>query len=291
MLSKETEKRILQFVHKEPRSIQDIAKFIGKNWRTAENYIQKIIKESGNLALTPFREGTRASIKLVYYKPIENVNSSEFQEQLLKKIESGRKKGDFSPFDIYNFVPEDKRSAKSGSYTISNQLFDQNLVAFLRSTKKEILVFTGNCSFVNLKENNVSIFDVFQELAERDVEIKVLSKVDFSSFNNLQKLLAINYRIGKELIDVRHCEQPLRGFLIDNSSLRLKEDIDPYSYVPGELSPDMKVVLYDIRDRGWVEWTREVFFKFFRTSISSQKRIKDLRSVKNQEVQSVLKFQ
>ncbi|MEK6936699.1 MAG: hypothetical protein AABW58_01355 [Nanoarchaeota archaeon] len=290
MLSKEIEKKILQFVYNEPRSVQDISKYIGKNWRTAESYVQKIIKESGNLAIANFREGTRAALKIVYFKPIENINSSEFQELLLKRLEAGRKKEDFSPFDIYNFVPEDKRSAKSGSYNISNQLFNQDLISFLRSAKKEILVFTGNCSFVSLKENDIPIISIFQEIAEKGVEIKVLSRVDFSSFKNLQSLLSINYSLGKELIEVRHCEQPLRGFLVDDTSFRLKEDIDPYSYVPGELSPDMKVVLYDIRDKEWVRWMREIFFKFFRTSISSQKRIKDLRSIKNQEVQSVLKF-
>ncbi len=291
MLNKEIEKKIVQFVYQEPRSIQDIARLIGKNWRTAESYVQKIVKESGNLALSTFRGGTRAAIKLVYYKPIENTNFSEFQEQLLKRIESGRKKEEFSPFDIYNLVPDNKRSAKSGGYNISNQLFNQNLISFLRNTKKELLVFTGNCSFVNLKEKDILLLNIFQEIAERGVEIKILSKVDFSSFKNLQKLLSINYSLGKELIEVRHCEQPLRGFLTDDISLRLKEEIDPTSYVPGELNPELKVVLYDIRDREWVNWARDVFFRFFRTSISSQKRINDMRSIKNQEVQSVLKFQ
>ena len=289
MLTKDIEKKIVQFVYKQPRTVQEIAKSIGKNWRTADAYVEKIIKESGSLAVRTFRSGTRGALKIVYWNNVDRVNATEFQERLFKLIENGRKKHDFSPFDIYNYVAEDKRSARCGSYTVSNELFNQDLVSFLRSAKKSLLIYTGNSSFVDLQENGTGILSVIQGLAERGVDIRVLSRVDFSSVKNLQKLLGVNYGLGKEVIDVRHCEQPLRGFLIDDTALRLKEDFDPAMYAQGELAPDTRVVLYDIRDPEWVRWARDVFFALFRTSVSGKKRIEDLRSIRRQEVQAVLR--
>ncbi len=288
MLTKETERKILHFVQKQPCSIQEIAKHTGKNWRTAENYVNKIIKENGAVSIRTFREGTRGALKIVYYNSRESINASEFQERLFQRIKIGSRKQDFSPLDLYNYVSEDKRSARCGSYTVSNELFNQDLVSFLRSAENQVLIFTGNCSFVSLQEKGISIFSIFQELAQRGVEIKVLTRVDFSSLRNLQQLLSINFGLGKEIIEIRHCEQPLRGFIVDESSLRLKEDLDPKDYAHGELPPNTRVVLYDIRDKEWVTWARDLFFSLFRSSISGQKRIKDLNSIRKQEKQALL---
>jgi hypothetical protein len=280
MLTKDLEKKIVQFVYKQPVSIQEIARFIHKNWRTANSYVDRLIKEGCPLGIRIFREGTRGALKLVFYKSVDKVNSSEFQERLFKLIEAGKKKQDFSPFDIYNYVHDKYRSARCGSYNVSNELFNQNLVSFLRMCKKELLIFTGNCSFVNLQEEGVSVLSVLQELAESGIVIKVLSRVDFSAQKNIQQLLSVNYVLGKEVIDIRHCEQPLRGFLVDDIALRLKEDLDPSRYKKGELPPGTQVILYDIRDSDWVRWAREVFFVLFRTSVGGQKRLTDLRTIK-----------
>ncbi|MBI4146747.1 hypothetical protein HY489_05415 [Candidatus Woesearchaeota archaeon] len=288
MLTKDAEKKILNYVYTQPRTIQEISKHLGKNWRTADSYVDKIIKESGSLAVRTFREGTRGALKLVYWNNTERIHNTEFQERLFKRIESGRRKHDFSPLDIYNYVPENKRSARCGSYTVSNELFNQDLVSFLKSAKKHVLIYTGNCSFVNLYENGTNILNIFQELAERGVSIKVLTRVDFSSLKNLQKLLAINYSIGKETVEIKHCEQPLRGFLVDETSLRLKESLDPSLYCKGELPPDMNVILYDIRDSDWVKWGKDVFYTLFRTSIAGQKRLQDLRSIAKQDMHATL---
>ena len=282
MLTKEFEKKILQYVHAQPRSVQEIAKYIQKNWRTADSYVQKIITESGMLAVRTFRDGTRGALKIVYWNNKDSIHSTEFQERLFKRIELGRRKKDFSPLDIYNYISEDKRSAKTGKYTIGNELFNQDLAAFIRSAKKQLLVFSGNCSFVNLQENGKPILNTLQELAEKDVDIKILTRVDFASLGNLQKLLSINHSMGREAIEVKHCEQPLRGFLIDDVALRLKEEINPEEYKHGELPEDIRVILYDIRDKEWVKWTKDIFFTLFRTSIDGQKRIKDLRSIRRQ---------
>src|ERR1041385_7337924 len=105
MLTKEMEKKILQYVYAQPRSMQEIARHISKNWRTANSYVEKIMSESGALATKSFREGTRGALKIVYWNTVEKINHSEFQERLFKRIENGRRKQDFSPLDIYNYVP------------------------------------------------------------------------------------------------------------------------------------------------------------------------------------------
>jgi|GEM_PF-335484 len=287
MLTKEIQKKICSFVYEKPRSIQEIARHINKNWRTADAYVQKIADQEGCLSHRTFRGGTRGALKIVYWTQAERINSTEFQERLFKRIEAGRRKHDFSPLDIYNYVPENKRSARSGSYNVSNELVNQDLVTFLRGAKKHLLIFSGNCSFVNLHENGTPILKIIQELAERGTDVKVLTRVDFSSLRNLQQLLAINYAIGKESIEIRHCEQPLRGFLVDDCSLRLKESLDEASYASGELPPDTRVILYDIRDDPWVKWAQNLFFAFFRTSISGDKRLKDLRSIQRENTKLV----
>jgi len=59
MLNRQLIDKIEQFVYQKPRSIQEIAFLIDKNWRTADRYIIEIEKEYGTLATRIFRKGTR----------------------------------------------------------------------------------------------------------------------------------------------------------------------------------------------------------------------------------------
>ena len=59
MLDAKTEKRLLSFVKEKPRTVQESAQLLKKNWRTAEAYLQKIAAETGQIAFRTFREGTR----------------------------------------------------------------------------------------------------------------------------------------------------------------------------------------------------------------------------------------
>ena len=101
MLDSKTAKKIIDFVYTKPRSIQEIAYHIQRNWRTADSYVDRIIKEQGVLATKVFREGTRGALKIVFWSNIERIHSSDFQEKLFKKIESARHKRDFSPTTFY----------------------------------------------------------------------------------------------------------------------------------------------------------------------------------------------
>ncbi|MFA5084403.1 MAG: hypothetical protein WC475_03455, partial [Candidatus Paceibacterota bacterium] len=86
MLRSQEIKKIEDFVYVKPRSVQEIAEHIGKNWRTADRYIEDIVKNFGTLAIRVFREGTRGALKIVYWASAEKISSSVFQERLENKI-------------------------------------------------------------------------------------------------------------------------------------------------------------------------------------------------------------
>jgi len=282
MLDSATTKKILDFVYSKPRAIQEIAHHIQKNWRTADAYVERIKGEQGVLATKVFREGTRGALKIVYWNNVEKIHSSDFQERLFKRIESARDKKDFSPFDIYQYVDKSKRSAfieEQSEYTITEK---QNLVNALRSAEHQVLIFSGNLSWVNAVQGRKRIADIFEELASRNIQIKILCRVDLESMQNIQKILAINHKIKKEMIEVRHSDQPFRAFIIDNRFARFKEMryaalAQKPSLAKGEKSK--LYIFYEIRDEEWVEWLQKVFWAIFRTSIGAASRIKDIESI------------
>ena len=280
MLDSKTTKNISDFVYVKPRSIQEIAQHIQKNWRTADSYVSRIIKEQGILAIRTFREGTRGALKIVFWNNIEKIHSSDFQERLFKRIESARDKMDFSPFDIYQYVSDDKRYAfleEQSEYTITQK---QNLVNVLRSAKNQVLLFSGNLSWVNASQGKTKIIDIFEEIAERNVLIKVLCRVDLESMKNIQKMLQINYKIKKEMIEIRHAEQPFRAFIIDDKLVRFKE-IKQYEEQKTKKSKKEKRthIFYEIMDEEWIEWIQKVFWNLFRTSIAAEKRLQDIETI------------
>jgi len=280
MLDSKTTKKISDFVYVKPRSIQEIAQHIQKNWRTADSYVKRIIKEQGILAIRTFREGTRGALKIVFWNNIDKIHSSDFQERLFKKIESSRDKMDFSPFDIYQYVSDDKRYAfleEQSEYTITQK---QNLVNVLRSAKNQVLLFSGNLSWVNASQGKTKIIDIFEEIAEKNILIKVLCRVDLESMKNIQKMLQINYKIKKEMIEIRHAEQPFRAFVIDDKLVRFKE-IKQYEEQKTEKSKKEKRthIFYEIMDEEWIEWIQKVFWNLFRTSIAAEKRLRDIETI------------
>ena len=277
MIDTDTIKKINNFVYKKPRTIQEIAELIQKNWRTADRYVNLISKETGSISVRSFRPGSRGALKIVYWNNIEKIHSSEFQEKLIKNIESS-KKGEFSPFDIYQYVDDDKRNAVV--LNVDRGKIRDKLKNYLESSTNQILSFSGNLSWVNQKENGKRIMKVIEDLGENNISIKIISRVTIDSVKNVQKILQVNENLGKNMIEIKHREQPLRGFVIDNRIARFREMRDPSDYEKGEL--DERVLLYyELFDREWIEWFQKIFWYFFRTAIPAEKRIKDLMSIKN----------
>ena len=110
MIDKKIITKINDFVYSKPRTIQEISQLIGKNWRTADSYVDRIAREEGTLAVRTFRGGTRGALKIVYWN-LNPMQKSSFQERLQKQIEAGRTKNDFSPSEIFQYIDNKKKKA------------------------------------------------------------------------------------------------------------------------------------------------------------------------------------
>lgn len=280
MLNTELVKKIQEFVYANPRTVQEIAQLIKKNWRTADRYVERIIDEYGTLAVRTFRGGTRGALKIVFWQELEKLNATEFQERLFKQIESGRKKEDFSPSEIYQYVEKEKKEAKilfENEYSSKKNFED--FEKFLKESKSSIMFFSGNLTFSNMSYHDKKILQVIEELAKKGISTKILTRVEIAGIENIKNILAINNKIGKKMIEIRHCFQPLRATLIDNKISVFKEIKDPKEYSKGELRERMDI-LYYIYDKDWNEWLQKIFWNLFRSSISAEKRIEDIENMK-----------
>ncbi|MBI4158813.1 hypothetical protein HY500_00975 [Candidatus Woesearchaeota archaeon] len=243
MLDTEAIKKIEDFVYLKPRSVQEIAKQIKKSWRTADRYVHEIEKEHGTLTTRIFREGTRGALKIVYWTSIENVHNSTFQEKLAKDIETFKNKEAFSAFDIYQHIDEKNKNASLEQIEEEAKTNLEELRAYLEKVNNQLLVFSGNLSWINLKNTKTDVFKVIEDLIKKKVSIKILCRVDITSKRTIEKLLDLNFKYGAEIIEIRHREQPLRALIIDNKILRLKEVKEPTGRI-NELDKKIFYVLY-----------------------------------------------
>lgn len=266
VLDSKTTDKIKSFVYQKPRNIDEVAKLIGKNWRTADRYVREIVERTGTIGVRTFREGTRGALKIAFWQNIEKIYSTKIQEAIFRRIEVGIDKSDFSPFEIYQYIDKEKRSA------ILNK--EWNIVDLFRMAKEEILILSGNLTFLDNK-----IINVIEKLADNNIYLKVLCRVDIVSINQVERLLAVNDRIKREMVDTRHYEQPLRGFIIDNKISSFKEVKSPLLR-DKELKKPLKIY-YEIYDTEWNEWLKNLFFKQFQNAIPAGKRIEDIKSIKN----------
>jgi len=281
MLTTEIVKKINDFVYSQPRSVDEVAKHINKNWRTANSYIERIEKESGTVSIRTFRQGTRGALKIVFWNNVEKIHSTNLQEKLFKKIEFGRKKENFSASEIVQHISEKKkRILLMDVKKYSSKENFEDFANFLRSAKKQILFFSGNLTFSNLSYHDKKIKEIIEELCKRNVSVKILTRVDLGGLSNIKNILAINERLGRQAIEVRHCFQPLRTTIVDNKEARLKEILKKEDYAEGELKETVNL-LYEVYDKEWIEWLQKVFWNLFASSISAEERIKQFGLIQN----------
>lgn len=277
MLDSGVIKKIEDFVSAKPRSIQEISHLLKKNWRTADRYVDYIKQNFGTIATRTFREGTRGALKIVYWASFDKRKGAVFQKTLAEQIELYRKKGDFSPFDIYQHVPDKNKKA---SVEKVNDEDKTDLIAhakFINNTKKQFLSFSGNLSWINLKNKDIKIYDCMENLVKKGIPIKIVSRVDIASLKNVEKLLELNFKYGKELIEIRHREQPLRASISDNKIARIKEIKEPTGKIH-ELQ-EKTFIFYTIKDKEWLEWLSKIFWNLFSKSIDSKKRIEQIKNL------------
>lgn len=277
MLDSNTVRKIEDFIYAKPRSIQEIATHIGKNWRTAERYILQIEKDFGTIATRTFRKGTRGALKIVYWASIEKVSHSVFQEILEEEIMHGKRKEDFSAFDIFQHISEKDKKASIEKSTNENLTNLKEYVELLEKTQKQLLIFSGNLSFINLKKGERDIFKSLEKLVKKGIKIKIICRVDIGGKENIEKLLSLNFKYGKENIEIRHKEQPLRAFISDNKLFRIKEIKEPTGKIK-ELDKTI-FIFYTIKNKEWTEWISRIFWKIFNKSIDSNKRLQEINKI------------
>lgn len=273
MLEKEIINKILDFVRQKPRTIQEIAFLIKKNWRTADRYVEIISTETGFISLRTFRQGTRGALKVVFWNALESAKGSAYQEFLLQKIMQGKQKEDFSSFDIYQFVAEDKREAFLEDKELSKNP-KINLPKVLLQAKHQVLCFSGNLSWTEL---GPEVVKALETLSKNKISIKVLTRVDIVSKKNTELALNMNKRFGWDVFSIRHCQHPLRALIIDDQFFNIKEVLSPVYHK--ELKEKM-FIFYTIKDQEWINWLQKVFWHLWNQSIDAQLRLKALDSVR-----------
>jgi hypothetical protein len=278
MLDGNVVKKIESFVYSKPRSMDEIAKHIGKNWRTADRYVSEMEKDFGTVSTRIFREGSRGALKVVFWSSVEKFNKSVFQEKLEEEILTRRRKEDFSSFEIFQYIPDDKKIVYVESAKNENDTDLDVVKEILKSTKKQLLMFSGNLSFVNIGNKKFNILESVEECIKRGVTIRIICRVDLAGQENVQKILNLNHKYGKNVVEIRHRDQPLRGFVSDNQVIRLKEVQEPTGKI-NELNKRV-FIFYTIRDKEWAEWLSRIFWKMFSSSLDSAKRLEELKKLK-----------
>ncbi len=277
MLDQKTIQKIQDFVFIQPRSIQEIAGYIDKNWRTADRYINEIKEDLGTISVKVFRGGTRGALKVVYQSNIDKISHTIFQEQLEKDILRLKRKSEFSAFDIFQHIPDKFKKARIEKASTEESTNLNNIASILKQTKKQLLIFSGNLSFINLKDKENNIFKLLGELAKQGVKIKIISRVDLGGKNNIEKMLSLNYKYAKENIEIRHSETPLRAIIFDDKVISIKEIKEP----TGRINEPNKrfFVFYEIKDKEWVNWLSKIFWKIFNSSIDASKRMQEINKI------------
>jgi len=184
---------------------------------------------------------------------------------------------------VYQYVSTEKKKAFVLDISKCNPDIkiteEDDLAGLLSLATKQVMFLSGNLSWVNASQGNVKIIDVIRELVKRNVSIKIVARVSMIGLDNAKKLLAINKEIGRDLIEIRHRYQPLRMIIVDDKLLRFREIKRPEFYSPGELTKDLAIFYY-IYDQDWISWLQKIFWKMFSTTISAEKRIKEIESVR-----------
>ncbi|MCK5026625.1 MAG: hypothetical protein KAS15_08565 [Nanoarchaeota archaeon] len=275
-LTIEIKRKLLEILTVAPCSIQELAFKLSKNWRTIDNYISKM-EEEGLLSTKEFKRGPRVAFKIVFIQPDVNVHISNAQKKILKKIESGRRSQDFSPLDIIQFLPEEEVTSYFRSIKLPTDKVTEGLLRFFKQTSNNLLMFSGDLSWVDLKIGKTTILDVIEQLAKDKIMIKIIARVDQSTRERIGKLLNINYKLGHDSIEIRHEEHPLRSFIVDGKIVRLKEPA--FSSQKGELKK-VGTFFYEFQNESWTNWLERYFWSVFRSSIPAEKRLLVLDKIK-----------
>lgn len=274
-LSEEEINKVIDAVRVQPRTVQEISKILQRSWVTTDKYLGIIKAQTGLINIKTFRAGTQAALKIVYYENKEIYSGDEVKSNLLESIRNSRIKADFDFMDVYQFVNETDKKSSFMYYTDKNPLIDPRLISLLKQANNHVFIFSGNLSFLHVKHLGINVIDVFEDLLERKVFIKILMRINVASISNIKEIehLLIKY---PKLIEIRHRYHPLRGFLVDGVG-RFKNEEHIANYKVGELDRNARI-FYEVYG-DWNAWLEKVFWNMFNSSINYQNRVKEIKKV------------
>jgi hypothetical protein len=273
--------QIKEIVYKKPRSMDELSKAIGKNWRTANSYVEKIMQESGEIRVTTFREGSRGALKVVYWNNSEYIYASDVQKEIFEQIKKGIDKQDFSPSEIYQYVAPEKRDAYFETFDTEETYTHgmKDLEPYFKNTEKEIFILVGNLRFIHFDVGGgKTVLDFFKDCISRGVIIKIITEITFLDFENVELLLSLNRGLKDPLIHIKHKKTPLRAYLFDDSIIRFCEvylSQDRLGEREGNYS-----VYYEIRDSEWVLWLQKLFWQEFQKGVPVSLRLDLFKSLR-----------
>lgn len=202
------------------------------------------------------------------------------QRRLERDIRRGILKKDFSPFDIYQFVDEDKKEAFMEEQYEEGKTVAQDVVGLLLSAHKEIYIFAGKFSWSKLVRNNIKILDVMKDMAKKGVKIKIIAGIHLPAVDNIERILELNKDLPKEnWIEIRHAFQPLRAIIIDEKIMRLKEVKKPSDYGSDSKKKKNTFIFYTIFDGKWINWLKKIFMEYYKAGDYPKARVRELRRI------------
>lgn len=277
VLRQEDTRKITSFVKKEPRTIQDIARFIHKTWVTADSYVEKIKQATGQIETKVFRKGTQGAVKVVYWNYEEAVEHDEIKKNLYDRIRLGIHKNDFDPLEIYQHVPKGKKKAILGPLTFPQISSKQSLLRSFNEAEQELYCFSGNNSWMSFIEDGIPVLRGMEGALKRGVTIRILARVDLGSMAMLNSISRLLHDYP-ETLAIRHARHPLRGWIVDNARSRLIDVQKTRNYKEGELKADLRV-FYEWTDPEWTFWLQQVFWNLYRQAPPAKERIEELKEI------------
>lgn len=216
-------------------------------------------------------------MKLVYYQNSESIITDDVKERIYSQIRAGRTKRDFDFMEVFQFIPENKKRAFTEEFDNENISTNQQIISLFRQAEKQVYCFSGNLSFVNIEEKGTKLLDILEELLKRKIFLKIITKINISSTDNLNKLKLLMNKYPNQ-IDIRHSTQPLRGFIIDDKIARFKDEEYVRTYKKGELYTNIRI-FYEFYDSEWILWMQKIFWNLFRASTDYLIRIKEIERI------------
>jgi len=259
-------KSIIKFISTEPRAVSEVAQHISKSWKTADKYLLELKKDHPEVQIKVFRKGSHGALKVAYLQSVMHKSNDEIKDKFFNAFLTGKVKDDFDVLDFFMQVKSEQKDIILEPYEEENISTKQDLINLLRSCQETLYCFTGNLSWINMKEQDTPMLKILEELVNRGVKIKILSRIDAASLKNIYKLKSLDKKNNTNLIEVRHQRHPLRGFIVDDKTFRLKEEIRTGRYKKGEINQNLRL-FYNIWDQKWVNWLTNVFYYSYNSSM------------------------